>query len=74
MAARGAEAFRAAAVKEAQREGVAEPEVHVTTWLETHRGKWDGRLQKLTLLTENKDWIDYCRALGRDRGVLPLKE
>ncbi len=32
--------------------------------------KWDGRFSELLTFAENKDWIDYCKALGRSRGVI----
>ncbi|MEL7465926.1 MAG: hypothetical protein AAFN79_17780 [Pseudomonadota bacterium] len=62
-------AFRDEAVAEATREKVADPQAHVGDWLARHEAKWSAQIRDVTRLSETKDWIDYCKALGRDRGV-----
>lgn len=73
-AARMSAAMHSAALREARREGIADPDAHVAHWFARLQDKWDGRFQDITLIGENKDWIDYCRSLGKDRGVLPLPD
>jgi hypothetical protein len=67
-----AERFRAFAITEARREGVRDVQAHINDTIPVMAQKWTGRFASILLLTENKDWIDYCGALGKDRGVLPL--
>ncbi len=66
MAVRFAEAARHEA--DAERQGGSEP--HLSAIFSEMEQKWDGRFSNPMKLSENKDWIDYCRALGRDRGIL----
>lgn len=54
---------------QAGREGVSEPYGHVQAEQARLTEKWSGRFSSLRLLGENKDWIDYCRALGKSRGL-----
>lgn len=61
--------FAETSVDEAAREGVVDPATHTARWMERHRGEWRGRLHDLSQFEENRDWLDYCRALGRDRGI-----
>jgi len=64
-----ASAFFKEAILQAQREGRAAPKDYVAA--EYHRllDKWQGRFGKITYLSENKDWVDYCRALGKSRKI-----
>ena len=71
---RTASVFREAAIAQAGAEGVADPQAHLLAHAERLRKKWQGRSSRITLVRENRDWIDYCRALGKDRGLLPLKD
>ncbi len=64
--------FLDAAVVEARQEGIAAPADHVARLCGEMSGKWSGRLSSASHFLENRDWLDYCDALGRDRGVLPL--
>ncbi|MEM7524280.1 MAG: hypothetical protein AAF360_11075, partial [Pseudomonadota bacterium] len=62
-------AFRTEAVAEASRENVADPQAHVGDWLARHEAKWSAQIRDPARLSDTKDWIDYCQALGRDRSV-----
>ena len=64
-----ASAFLQRSLTQAANEGQPDPHAHVEATLAEKRAKWDGRLSRLTLLTENRDWFDYCRAFGRDQGI-----
>ncbi|MEO1274329.1 MAG: hypothetical protein AAFV96_02710 [Pseudomonadota bacterium] len=64
-------AFREAALIEAEREGRAAEALDPVGVAMAK--KWDGRFTDVLRLGENKDWIDYCNALGKDRGVLPIE-
>ena len=68
-AAKISAAFRVEAVAEAKREKVADPQAHVADWLARHETKWAAQMRDPARLSDTKDWIDYCRALGRNRGV-----
>lgn len=64
-----AEAYAADAVAQAGREGVADPQAHIGLVLDQKRDDWSGRLSSPWKLRENKEWLDYCRSLGRHRGL-----
>lgn len=70
----GVRLFREEAVRQAAAEGVADPEAHVAALEPDLAAKWSGRMSSLLKLRENYDWIEYCRALGEDRGIVPLAE
>jgi hypothetical protein len=62
--------FSEAALVQAEAEGHGTPEIHLSPIYAQMESKWDGRFANPLRLSENTDWIDYCRALGRDKGVL----
>jgi len=62
--------FAEAALRQAGGEGRSDPQAHLSTIFSEMERKWNGRFSNPMKLSENKDWIDYCRALGRDRGIL----
>ena len=64
--------FRDAARTEATREGRSDPATFVAQTRPELNEKWQGRFAKMSLLTENMEWVKYCGALGKDRGVLPI--
>ena len=66
---RSATVFERAAFDQAKREGRPDPYDHVLSDLNRLTKKWHGRFGKITLVQENKDWIDYCRSLGKNRGL-----
>ncbi|TMV10245.1 hypothetical protein FGK63_04055 [Ruegeria sediminis] len=61
--------FLVEAREQAGREGTSEPYGHIQSEQDRLAEKWEGRFSSLILLNENKDWIDYCRALGKNRGL-----
>ncbi len=61
--------FLVKAREQARFEGDLTPYSTIQSEQERLTTKWDGRFSSLWLLNENKDWIEYCRALGRDRGL-----
>ena len=71
---RTASLFRDEAAAQAQAEGIADTGGHVITHSTAMADKWQGRFGSVMLFAENKDWIDYCEALGTDRGLLPLRD
>lgn len=64
-----ATAFREEALSQAQQEGQPDPQNYVLIQTDRLADKWLGRFGKIGLLQENKDWIDYCRALGKSRKI-----
>ncbi|MDQ2089417.1 hypothetical protein [Marimonas arenosa] len=62
--------FRTAAWSEARREGRHDPKAHVAAQGTRLGEKWQGQFGNIFRLRKNKDWIDYCHALGKSRGVL----
>ncbi len=70
----GADLFAEEAVRQASAEGIADPEAHVRDLRADLATKWSGRMSSLLKLRENVDWIEYCAALGEDRGLLPLED
>ncbi len=61
--------FTVEARTQAEREGENDPYAHIHEEQIRLSEKWEGRFGSLVLLRKNKDWIDYCRALGKDRGL-----
>lgn len=61
--------FVVEARSQATQENVPDPYKYVQSEQTRLLEKWDGRFGRPLLLNENKDWIDYCRALGKDRGL-----
>jgi adenylosuccinate lyase len=69
VAALKAEAdFRASATDQAKAEGRDDIPAGLRAEMDA---KWDDRVSSLLHLGETSDWIGYCRALGRERGILP---
>ncbi|MSU88184.1 hypothetical protein GE300_00965 [Rhodobacteraceae bacterium 2CG4] len=66
----GAARFAEAAADQARAEGHADAQAHLSPVYAGMARKWDGRLANPLHLFENRNWINYCRALGRDRGIL----
>ncbi|QGX99954.1 hypothetical protein EI983_17435 [Roseovarius faecimaris] len=66
---RSATVFLDAAFAQAKHEGQPDAYEHVRSDLHRLTDKWDGRFSRITLLNENMEWIKYCRALGKDRGL-----
>ena len=66
------ERFRYAATAEAKHEGKDDPSAFIAKSRPDLTKKWQGRFAKPTLLSENIEWVKYCGALGKDRGVLPI--
>jgi|GEM_PF-3535443 len=64
-----ADRFAVAAVDHATREGQGEAEAHISAIVEEVTPKWDARWANLAEMQDTLDCIDYCRALGRDRGI-----
>lgn len=62
--------FSEAALVQARNEGQRDPKAHLTPIHVEKERNWDGRFANPLKLSDNKDWIDYCRSLGRDRGLL----
>ena len=62
--------FAEAALRQAASEGKSGAQDHLSTVFSETEQKWSGRFSNPMKLSDNKDWIDYCRALGRDRGIL----
>ncbi|WP_281972563.1 hypothetical protein [Ruegeria faecimaris] len=54
---------------QAAMEGIKNPYKHIQSAQVRLSETWHVRFGNLALLNENKDWIDYCRALGKDRGL-----
>ncbi len=61
--------FVVEAREQADLEGHTDPYRHIHSEQDRLTEKWDGRFSSLLRLSENKDWIDYCRALGENRGI-----
>jgi hypothetical protein len=34
--------------------------------------RWQNRIDRFLSVKSNLDWIDYCRRLGIDQGIVPL--
>ena len=64
--------FYEAAIDHARAEGVGDPEAHVALLCRPLNEKWQGRFSSVWKFRDNRDWLDYCAALGRDRGILPV--
>jgi len=71
---RAATIFRDEAAVQAGREGIADTSGHVIDTAAKMDEKWQGRFSQVFKFNENKDWITYCEALGRDRGLLPIAD
>jgi len=56
---------------QAEAEGRPDPYAAIRSEQDRLQEKWDGRFRSFLRLGENKDWIDYCRALGQSRGITP---
>ena len=71
---RAATIFRDEGAAQAESEGIADAGAHVIATTAEMDEKWQGRFGKVFLFHENKEWISYCEALGRDRGLLPIED
>ncbi|MCF1708081.1 hypothetical protein L0V05_04530 [Tabrizicola sp. J26] len=69
-----AASFLTEAEKEAAAAGQADPKADVASIMGYLRERWSNRSEKLLALPSNMKWIDYCGALGRQRGILPLRQ
>ncbi|WP_137703128.1 hypothetical protein [Marimonas lutisalis] len=65
-----AQRFRVEALAQARREGRRDPKSHLEEETTRLTSKWDGRFANLLEIRNNADWLDYCRALGRSRGIV----
>jgi len=61
--------FLVHARSQAQAEGQSNPYSAIQYEQGRLQEKWDGRFSSILRLGENKDWIDYCTALGQSRGI-----
>ncbi len=66
---RGAARFRARAVEEAGQAGQANPEADVASIMVYLEPRWAHRINAVTSIRSNLDWIAYCGRLGREFGV-----
>ena len=67
---RWSDAFGLAAVDQAKAEGRSDPTDHVLRTRDEVEPKWERQVRNPLKLSDTLDWTGYCRALGRDRGVL----
>ncbi|MEM6932461.1 MAG: hypothetical protein AAF526_02635 [Pseudomonadota bacterium] len=68
------EVFLTAAEEQAEAEGRADPAGFVSGWVPKHRAKWDDAFGSVLKFSENMEWVEYCGALGKDRGLLPIPD
>lgn len=61
--------FRLNAPEQARREGVSDVDTHIATLADQMERKWDGRLSRIWVVQENKDWFDYCMAFAGHLGL-----
>lgn len=64
-----ADAFIKASVVEARAEGRTSETYVADTILEV-TPRWQAQFGSLLKLPDTLDWVDYCRALGLDRGII----
>jgi hypothetical protein len=67
----GSASFLKAAGAQARAENQPDPGKYILQLQNALQEKWSGRFSSVLTVTENKDWIDYCKAFGRERGLLP---
>jgi hypothetical protein len=72
LVTRAAEAYLAHAVAAAGEAGQADPEADVASIMTYLTPRWENRIDRFLSVKSNLDWIDYCRRLGIDRGIVPL--
>lgn len=74
QAATVSDRFHAKSVQAAAEAGQSDPEADVASIMVYLLPRWENRIERLFSVTSNLAWIDYCRRLGLDQGVLPLAE
>lgn len=62
--------FRDRAVAVAGEAGQTNPEADVASIMVYLEPRWENRIERLLSVRSNLDWIDYCRRLGREEGVI----
>jgi hypothetical protein len=63
--------FLARAIVVAGEMGQANPEEDVASIMGYLTPRWENRIERLFSVKSNLDWIDYCRRLGLEQGVIP---
>lgn len=66
--------FLARAIVVAGEMGQATPEADVASIMDYLRPRWENRIERLFSVKSNLDWIDYCRRLGLEQGVITNPE
>jgi hypothetical protein len=69
-AAAAADLFLGRAVAAAGEAGQADPEADVASIMAYLVPRWENRVESILSLKSNLDWIDYCRRLGTEHGLL----
>jgi hypothetical protein len=69
-ATEAAKRFRARSVEVAREAGQADPEADVASIMVYLEPRWENRIGRLMSVKSNLDWIDYCRRLGLEEGVI----
>ncbi|MFK7839882.1 MAG: hypothetical protein AB8B83_06070 [Bdellovibrionales bacterium] len=76
---RMSEVFEDASYEQAEAEGQSDGKAFIESRMQGLVDKWherwlsDDHVKALSLMKENMEWVGYCGALGKDRGLLPLK-
>jgi hypothetical protein len=52
--------------------GQADPKADVASIMTYLTPRWENRIDRFMSIKSNLDWIDYCRRLGIDQGIVPL--
>jgi hypothetical protein len=66
--------FLEEAVRAAGSAGQADPQADVASIMDYLTPRWANRAGNLFAVPSNLRWFSYCGRLGRDKGVLPLRD
>lgn len=69
---RASQAYLARAIVVAGEMGQAKPEADVASIMDYLTPRWENRIDRFLSVRSNLDWIDHCRRLGVDQGIVPL--
>ena len=72
LVTQASEAYLARAVVVAGEAGQPDPEADVASIMTYLTPRWENRIDRFLSVKSNLDWIDYCRRLGIDQGIVPL--
>lgn len=64
-----ADQWRAAALAQAQTEGLRNPQVTIDAQFDSKRQEWLDRGRMAVFSEEFGDWFDYCRSFAKNQGI-----